>query len=102
MLSIVLSPTFLGLLGLAAFVVSVGALTHYGALASFGAPRMGFPQPATIMELGRSDPRQLALRLLLPAIVQSILFALLISLVLFIWRRRRPVDSSAAERAGPH
>jgi hypothetical protein len=92
-----LSPAALAIVAAAALLVSVALVTQFGAQAPAGAPRLGLPGPNAALALGspvtRAEPAGTVVRLLLAAFWQALVFALVLGVLLAVWRRRQRVGS---------
>ncbi|MDQ3703130.1 MAG: hypothetical protein M3442_19755 [Chloroflexota bacterium] len=90
LLATLLQPAVLGTLALAVLLLTGALLTGAGARAPAGLSRPGVGlTPQGVMAAARSDPGGIAIGLLLPALVQAIIFGLLLlALVIFLRRRR--------------
>jgi hypothetical protein len=62
-----------------------------------GLRRALLPDPAAALALLHADPATGVLRLLAPALLQAVIFALLLTLVFFLVRRLRPAPASGTE-----
>jgi hypothetical protein len=99
----VFSPAVLGPIVVLALASIYALLRHAGiAQASIGRGVPGLrrallPDPAAALALLHADPATGVLRLLAPALLQAVIFALLLTLVFFLVRRLRPAPASGTE-----
>src|SRR5262245_767910 len=95
LLNALLQPAVLVVLGVAVAMLLAAVVTIPGAPLPAGAPRAGFGDlfdPRITLATARTDPFGAALRFLLPALVQGLLFGLLLLGWFAFLRRRRPDD----------
>ena len=103
-LGALLNPLVVGALVFAALAVAAAVVSQGGAHAPAGVPRMGLGSPLDVraaLATGRSDPWGTALRLLAPAMAQALLFALLLTVLVLVWRfwqARAPKDGRELPR----
>jgi hypothetical protein len=96
-LSVLLSPAVLGTALALLLVVAVATESHFGAVTPAGVPRRGLgvlPNMQAALALSRTDPASALVHLLLPALVQALLFGLLLLILVFVWRRLRQADTA--------
>jgi hypothetical protein len=96
LLNVLLQPAVLAVAGLAAVLLLAAVVQLPGVQAPAGVPRVGFgalSDPQANLASARTDPVGAAVRFLLPAVVQGLLFFLLIlgliALVRFLRRSER-------------
>ena len=93
LLNPLLQPGVLVVVGVVVLMLLASVVTMPGAQAPAGLPRPGFGarlDPQAALALARTDPAGAAWRFILPALVQGLLFGLLLLGLFFLLRRRRP------------
>ena len=103
LLNTLLQPAVLGVVGVVAVILLAAVVTMPGAQAPAGLPRPGFGaplDPQAALSQARTDPVGAALRFLLPALVQGLLFGLLLLGLFVLLRRRRPDERRERRVAG--
>jgi hypothetical protein len=93
LLATLLQPPVLALLALGALLLLAAGVSSAGISPPGGLPGVapaGAFSPQATLAAAREDPVGAALRFLLPAIMQAILFGLLLLALVFFMRRRRP------------
>lgn len=97
-LSVLLHPAFLGAVAVGALLLAMAATSQIGAQPPAGVPRASIGtglDPQSVLALARTDPLGVVARLILPAIIQAILFGMLLTVLVLLWRRRRTGDPAA-------
>jgi hypothetical protein len=100
-LELVLQPAFLGVVALGAVLVAAAVVASAGLHPPAGAPRPGLLtglDPQATLAAARTDPLGAVGRFLLPALMEGVLFFVLLMAVLFLFRRRRPVAPPGRRR----
>jgi hypothetical protein len=88
LLSLALSPAALAVLVVSIVVLAVATVTHYGSRAPAGVPRLPAVGPAALAGASQGDLGSLALGLLGPALVQTLVLLAIVVAVLVLRRRR--------------
>jgi hypothetical protein len=103
LLNTLLQPAVLLVLGVAVALLLAAVVTRPGAPLPAGMPRAGFGglfDPQATIAAARTDPVGAAIRFLLPALVQGLLFGLLLLGLFALLRRRRPNERRERRLAG--
>jgi hypothetical protein len=100
-LAVLLQPAVLALLALGALLLLAAGVSSAGMSPPAGVPGIapaGAFSPQATLAAAREDPAGAVLRFLVPAIVQAILFGLLLLALVFFVRRRRPEPEGRERR----
>jgi hypothetical protein len=87
-LATMLSPGVAGAALFVVLVIAVAGVTRYGHVTPLAMRRLPMPDPAAVAALVRTNPAGAAVNLLLGAVIQALLFLLLVLAIFFILRRR--------------